>query len=54
VLASAQLRGTLHKFIVWFKRKKQPVMMDMAEERGPKNAKSKATIVALRYFWYKT
>ncbi len=38
VLAVAQLRGTLDEFVAWFKQKKNKlVMMEMAEERGPKN-----------------
>ena len=38
VLAVAQLRGSLGEFLAWFKRRKQPAMMDMVEQRGPKNA----------------
>lgn len=42
VLAVAQVKGTLNEFITWFKRKrKRPTMMDMVEQRGPKNAGKK-------------
>ena len=42
VLAVAQVKGVLKKFLAWFKgRRKRATVMDMVEESGPKTAGKK-------------